>query len=296
MSTPTTTATSIAFADILDRAITRVGSPICVGLDPVFDSLPEACKSEQDAPAAIKRFSLDVIDAVKAHAAAIKPQSACYERYGSAGYAALEHTCRYARDQGLVVVLDGKRGDIGISAGHYAASAVALGAHAVTVNGYLGTSSIEPYLKAGLGVYILVRTSNPDSDEVQSQKLTDGRSIAEALGGLVSTLGRAHMGKCGLSNVGAVVGATKSADGTALRATMPDQIFLVPGYGAQGGKPDDIRALLRPDGRGVLVTASRSIIYAAPLQGQRWTAAVEAAAKVMAAEIAGVVRGTSAAR
>ena len=282
-----------AFADLLDQAIQRVGSPICVGLDPVFESLPEACKSEQDAPAGIRRFSLDVIDAVKQHAAAIKPQSACYERYGSAGYSALEHACRYARDAGLLVVLDGKRGDIGISATHYAASAAAIGAHAVTLNGYLGPSTIEPYLQAGLGVFILVRTSNPDSDAVQSQRLADGRSIAEAMGAMVHTLGEAHVGACGLSSVGAVVGATKSADGQALRAVMPNQVFLVPGYGAQGGKPEDIRALLRPDGRGVLVTASRSIIYAKPAHGERWTAAVEAAAKTMACELAGVVRGSA---
>lgn len=277
------------FADTLDQSITRAGSPICVGLDPVFDNLPEECRCEPDAPAAIQRFSLDVIDAVKSHAAAIKPQSACYERYGSRGYAALEHTCRYARDKGMTVVLDGKRGDIGISAQHYAASAVAIGAHAVTINGYLGPSSVEPFVKAGLGVFILVRTSNPDSDDVQSQMLADGRSVAEMVAGLVAKIGRTAMGACGLSSVGAVVGATKSADGQALRRAMPDQVFLVPGYGAQGGKADDIRALLRPDGRGVLVTASRSIIYAPRTAGQTWTSAVEAAAKAMSAEIAGVV-------
>ena len=277
-------------ADTLDHAITRVGSPICVGLDPVFENLPEECRCEPDAPAAIQRFCLDVIDAVKNHAAAIKPQSACFERYGSRGYAALEHACRYARDKGMTVVLDGKRGDIGISAQHYAASAVALGVHAVTINGYLGPSSVEPYLKAGLGVFILVRTSNPDSDDVQSQRLADGRSVAEMLAAMVHALGRSSLGDCGLSNAGAVVGATKSADGQALRRAMPDQVFLVPGYGAQGGKADDIRALLRPDGRGVLVTASRSIIYAPRSAGQTWTSAVEAAAKAMAAEIASVVR------
>lgn len=278
------------FADLLEQSIARAGSPICVGLDPVFEALPEECRCEHDAPAAIQRFSLDVIDAVKPHAAAIKPQSACYERYGSKGYSALEHTCRYARDKGLTVVLDGKRGDIGVSAAHYAAAAVHLGAHAVTVNGYLGASAVDPFIKAGLGVFVLVRTSNPDSDAVQSPRLEDGRTVAELLAGLVRGLGAGAMGSCGLSSIGAVVGATKSADGQALRKAMPDQVFLVPGYGAQGGKAEDIRALLRPDGRGVLVTASRSIIYAPRTAGQTWTAAVESAARAMSAEIAAVVK------
>lgn len=285
-----------SFADLLDQSITRAGSPICVGLDPVFDNLPSECKCEHDAPTAIQRFSLDVIDHVKAHAAAIKLQAGCYERYGHRGFAALEHACKYARDKGLIAILDSKRGDIGLTASHYAASAAAMGAHAVTVNGYLGPSGIEPFLAAGLGVFILVRTSNPDSDLVQSARLEDGRTVAELLASMVAGLGAAHVGDSGLSAVGAVVGATKSADGLALRNAMPNQVFLVPGYGAQGGKADDIRALLRPGqheiGRsGVLVTASRSIIYAPRSLGQTWTAAVEAAAQAMSAEIASVVRG-----
>jgi orotidine-5'-phosphate decarboxylase len=284
-----------AFADLLDQCIIRAGSPICVGLDPVVENLPADCRRDHPADA-IEAFSLGVIDAVRDGAAAIKPQSACFERYGSRGFAALERTCAHARAAGLAVVLDGKRGDIGISASHYAASAVAIGAHAVTVNGYLGLSGIEPFLTAGLGVFVLVRTSNPDSDAVQSARLADDRSVAEHVGGLVATLGTAHRCSSGVSSVGAVVGATKSADGRALRAAMPDQVFLVPGYGAQGGAADDIRALLRPasGGRGassgVLVTASRSIIYAKPAAGESWLVAVGRAAKGMAAEIAQILR------
>jgi orotidine-5'-phosphate decarboxylase len=282
------------FADLLDQCITRAGSPICVGLDPVLENLPTPCQ-DGDPAASIERFSLAVIDAVRDHAAAIKPQSACFERYGSRGFAALERTCAHARDAGLAVVLDGKRGDIGISAAHYAASAAAMGAHAVTVNGYLGLSGIEPFLAAGLGVFVLVRTSNPDSDGVQSARLADGRSVAEHVGSLVATLGSAHRSTSGLSHVGAVVGATKSADGRALRAAMPDQIFLIPGYGAQGGTADDIRTLLRPNAkpggasRGILVTASRSIIYPKPNPGEAWDQAVARAAKSMVAEIAAIV-------
>ncbi|MEK6701251.1 MAG: orotidine-5'-phosphate decarboxylase [Planctomycetota bacterium] len=276
------------FADMLCDAIRAVGSPVCVGLDPVLESLPAQCKDAADAPTAIERFSIGVVAAVAGVVAAVKFQSACFERYGSLGVAAMERSIAHARSRGVIVVLDAKRGDIGISASHYAAGAVAMGVHCVTVNGYLGMSGVEPFLAAGLGVFVLVRTSNPDSDAVQSPRLGDGRSVAELVADQVASLGDKHIGVSGLSAAGAVVGATKSADGLALRARMPRQIFLVPGYGAQGGTADDIRALLTPGGGGVLVTASRSVIYAKPDAAEAWQATVHHAAKSFAAEIAGV--------
>lgn len=278
------------FADMLCDAIRAAGSPVCVGLDPVLETLPAQCKDAADAPTAIERFSIGVIDAVAGAVAAVKVQSACFERYGSPGVAAMERSIAHARSRGVLVILDAKRGDIGISAAHYAASAVAMGAHCVTVNGYLGMSGVEPFLAAGLGVFVLVRTSNPDSDAVQSPRLADGRSVAELVADQVSALGAKHIGTSGLSAAGAVVGATKSADGRALRARMPHQFFLVPGYGAQGGTADDIRALLTPSGGGVLVTASRSVIYAKPQAGESWQSAVGRAAKTLASEIAGVAK------
>ncbi|QOI99091.1 MAG: orotidine-5'-phosphate decarboxylase [Phycisphaeraceae bacterium] len=274
-------------ADELLARIAAVGSPICVGLDPVVENLPRAVCAG-DPHDSIAAFSLGVIEAVAPHAAAIKFQSACYERYGSRGFGALERACAAARHHGLFVLLDAKRGDIGLSAAHYAAAASRMGAHAVTVNGYLGPSGIEPFLAEGLAVFVLVRTSNPDSDEVQSLRLADGRTVAESMADLVATLGVGHLGRHGLSSLGAVVGATKSADGHALRARMPDQIFLVPGYGAQGGKPDDIRALLRPEGDGVLVTASRSVIYPPNPTDAPWNAAIAHAARRLADEIRSV--------
>lgn len=277
------------FADRLDHAIRAAGSPVCVGLDPVIGSLPAEIRARhpEAAPRAIEDFCAGVLRAVAGVAPAVKFQSACFERYGSAGIEVLERSVELARSLGLVVVLDAKRGDIGISAEHYAASARALGADSITLNGYLGPSTLAPYLKEGLGLFVLVRTSNPDSDDVQAHRLGDGRNIAEMMADLVVAAGRERLGAAGLSDVGAVVGATKSAEGRALRARMPDQIFLVPGYGAQGGTADDVRALLRSDGRGVLVTASRSVIYA---KGDGpWADAVAAATRTLSAEIRQII-------
>ncbi|MBY0113239.1 MAG: orotidine-5'-phosphate decarboxylase [Phycisphaerales bacterium] len=295
---PTTTgktaAGSIAArnADLLVQAISSKGSPVCVGLDPALEQLPEATRRD-DPVEAIEMFSRGVIDAVAPHVPAIKFQSACYERHGWRGMRVLESCMHHARNLGLVVVLDAKRGDIGISSNHYAAAAAGAGAHFVTVNGYLGLSGVEPFLNAGLGVFVLVRTSNPDSAAVQSEKLASGATVAEHMAGLVHTLGVAHIGAAGLSAVGAVVGATQSREAGALRALMPDQIFLIPGYGAQGGTADDIRVMRRasqpPEKSGVLVTASRSVIYAKATEGQHWLEAVGTAAKNLAHEIRDVV-------
>lgn len=278
-----------AFADRLAARVARTGAPTCVGLDPVFDKLPAAVRAEHWEPvAAIRAFCHAVIRASADHAAAIKFQSACFERYGAPGFAAMRELISEAAGAGLAVVLDAKRGDIGISAEHYAAATASMGAHAITANAYLGLSTIEPYLAAGLGVFILVRTSNPDSDAVQSLKLSDGRTVAEMMADYASTLGEKHIANCGLSNVGAVVGATKAEDAAALRRRMPRQIFLVPGYGAQGGTKEDIRRMLAgrtaTDGS-ILVTASRSVIYPGKAEDADWKAAIEAAASTFAADL-----------
>jgi len=275
------------FADLLTGAIRASGSPACVGLDPVLERLPAEVRARHTEPlAAIREFCTGVLEAVRPHVGVVKLQSACFERYGGRGVLLLEETCRDARQRGLVVILDAKRGDIGISAEHYAAAVIHAGAHAVTVSGYLGPSTIEPYLSAGLGVFVLVRTSNPDSDAVQGHTLSDGRTVAAMMADHVAALGEKHLGACGMSAVGAVVGATKSADARALRERMPRQVFLVPGYGAQGGTPEDIRAMRTPDGGGVLVTASRSVIYAEPSNSETWTTPIAAAAQHMAREVA----------
>ncbi|MCW5775716.1 MAG: orotidine-5'-phosphate decarboxylase [Phycisphaeraceae bacterium] len=286
-------APSARFSDRLADAIDRVGAPVCVGLDPVADRLPaefRARPGSDDEAVGLFEFCASVIEAVRGHAAAVKPQSACFERYGAAGLLVLRNVMGAARSAGLIVVLDAKRGDIGTTAEHYAAAAVGLGADAVTVSGYLGPETVEPFLDAGLGVFVLVRTSNPGSDAVQSARLEDGRTVAEMMADHVAALGASRRGARGLSDAGAVVGATKPADGAALRARMPDVPILVPGYGAQGGTADDVRALVRdgartPGERGVLVNASRSVIYAAPRAGEQWTDAVHRAACEMADDL-----------
>jgi orotidine-5'-phosphate decarboxylase len=283
-------------ADALHWAVEIAGSPACVGLDPVLASLPDevrsAATSETDA---IERFCLGVLEAVVGVAGVVKPQSACFERYGSAGYAALERVIDHARRLGFVVILDAKRGDIGASAEHYAAGARSMGAHWITVSPYMGPSTIEPFLAAGLGVFALCRTSNPDSDRLQSLD-AGGESVAERTADMIADIAGDDRGACGLARLGAVVGATKSAaDGPRLRARMPDQILLVPGVGAQGGTAAEVIPLARrgthaPGASGVIVNASRSILYPRHTPGQSWRGAIRAAADHFAASL-GVITG-----
>jgi orotidine-5'-phosphate decarboxylase len=284
------------FSDRLLAAINKAGSPICVGLDPVLESLPDNLRARHHEPlAAISEFCRGVLNAVapggKPIAPAVKFQSACFERYGSRGFAVLEEQVTAAAALGLIVIWDAKRGDISTSASHYAAAATRLKVDAITVSAYLGASGVTPFLDAGLGVFALVRTSNPDSDAVQANRLTDGSTVGEMMASQVAALGATRLGSSGLSDLGAVVGATKATEGAALRTLMPDQIFLIPGYGAQGGTAEDIRAMLRPGAKtpgetGVLVTASRSIIHAKPGPGQSWEATVRTAAERLREEIA----------
>lgn len=279
MSTMSTATNQI---DQLVSAIDEHGTPACVGIDPVFSKLPEQLRSTAEIEA-IETFSMGVLDAIKGTVPVIKPQSACFERYGSAGYAILEKVITRGRELGFVVILDAKRGDIGSSAQHYAEGAADMGAHFITVSPYMGPSTIEPFLDAGLGVFALARTSNPDSDEVQLNELADGRRVVHAISSMIAAMGSTMTGKAGLSALGAVVGATKSSDemGT-LRELMPNQMFLVPGVGAQGGTVDDVRPMCRSGAvttgqLGVVVNASRSVLY--PASGVRdWQDSVRDAA------------------
>ncbi|MEM1071529.1 MAG: orotidine-5'-phosphate decarboxylase [Planctomycetota bacterium] len=248
---------------LLDR-IEAVGAPVCIGLDPVVDRLPADIPGSSDAER-VSRFCRDIIDSTAEYAAAFKPQSACFERLGSHGFRALEETLSHARAVGVPVIYDAKRGDIGSTADHYAAAAVAMGVDAITINAYMGPSTVQPYLEAGLGVFILIRTSNRDSGTIQSLQLASGGSVSDAMAAMARSLGAEHRGAAGLSDLGAVVGLTKAAESAHLRERMPEQVFLVPGYGAQGGSPEDLEPLLGSvglPGRGVIVNASRSVIYA----------------------------------
>jgi len=204
---------------------------------------------------------------------------------GAEGYAAMGRVLAAARASGLAVVLDFKRGDIGISAEHYAASARATGSHWTTINAYLGNDGIAPFLAEGHGAFALVRTSNPSGDALQTLSLADGRTVAEAVADMVSALGAASIGASGFSALGAVVGATKRPEIASLRARMPHTIFLVPGYGAQGGTADDVRACFTAPQQGALITASRSVIYPKAAAGVPWEQAIRDAARAFADEI-----------
>ncbi|MDE0890465.1 MAG: orotidine-5'-phosphate decarboxylase [Phycisphaerales bacterium] len=262
-------------------------APICVGLDPTTSRLPDSIDGT-DEVAAIEQFSRGVLDSVVGITPCVKIQAACFERYGSRGVAAMERVITAAVESELIVILDAKRGDIGISATHYAAGAAATGAHWITLNGYLGEDGVLPFLDAGLGVFVLVRTSNPSGDEIQSPRCGDG-TVAGLVGTMVGRLGEPRRGPSGLSSVGAVVGATKPEAAAELRTVMPDAPFLLPGYGAQGGGIDGVRAALDRRGGGVLVTASRSIIHAFVGQPGDWRQCVKNAAAAFAQEIGGVV-------
>lgn len=277
-------------ADRLLESLARAGAPVCVGLDPVIDRLPSEVRAAGSAPVdAILRHSLGVIEAIAPSIGCMKIQSACFERYGAAGAAVLAEVAAAARAAGLSVILDAKRGDIGVSAEHYAAAARGVDADWTTANGYLGEEGFAPFLAESRGAFVLVRTSNPSGDRFQSLRLADGRSVAEAMADLLveatRALGESGIGREGFSAIGAVVGATKPRDAASLRARMPQQLFLVPGYGAQGGGVDDVLPCFHADGRGAIVTASRSILYPTRRDGEPWTLAVARAAEAFREEI-----------
>lgn len=281
----------------MHKACRDKGAPACVGLDPVLERLPAAVRQgEPDPVKAIRRFCLGVLEAVADHVPCVKVQSACFERYRAAGFDAFFEMIERARALGMLVIADAKRGDIDASSAHYAAGllAGADGPDALTVNAYLGADGLEPFLRVasreGKGLFALVRTSNPGGDALQSLRLADGRSVSEAVADLIAEAGAAqadYLGDSGYSLLGAVVGATKPQDAVALRARMPQQIFLVPGWGAQGGGARDVQACFKPDGTGAIVTASRSVIYAFEAAGDEpWTRAVERAARDLKQQLA----------
>lgn len=281
-------------ADLLVAAILDRNTPACVGIDPDLNRLPQPLRSGPGYDVEhIRAFCLGVIDAVADVVAVVKPQSACFERFGHLGYAVLEDVISHAKSRDLVVVLDAKRGDIDASARHYAAGARAMGADWITVSPYMGPSTIEPFLEAGLGVFALCRTSNPDSDRLQALD-SGGVSVAERVAEMLAELGDKRVGTCGLSALGAVIGATKAGGETSrLRQAMPCLPFLVPGYGAQGGTVTELKPLVRTGAAdlaslGIVVNASRSVLYPSAKPGQDWEQAVHDAARSLVADLSGL--------
>lgn len=292
------------FADALLEAIREKGSPVCVGLDPVYDRLPDSLKLDDADPLSqleqIETFCMNVLELVAPHVPAVKPQSAYFELFGSEGVNVYEACIERAHALGLMVIADVKRNDIGSTAQAYAQGHLRadddFSPDALTVNGYLGSDGVKPFIETaspiGKGLFVLVRTSNPSARELQDLD-AGGKKIYEHMAALVASLGSASVGESGYSNVGAVVGATYPDEARALRQIMPQQIFLVPGYGAQGGTAADAAASFKADGTGAIVNASRSVIFAhkeKKYAGTDWKKAIEAAAKEFAADIASAVR------
>ncbi|TSC58616.1 MAG: orotidine 5''-phosphate decarboxylase, subfamily 2 [Candidatus Peregrinibacteria bacterium Greene0416_19] len=277
------------FADALTKAAQQK-SPVCIGLDPQLEKLPEGISKD---PEGVLAFNKGIIDATKNIACSVKPQLAYYELLGWEGMKVFWDTCRYAREQGMIVIADGKRSDIGSTCEAYADAYLyeESPVDAITVNPYLGSDGIKPFVerctKNDKGIFILVKTSNPSSGELQDLPVGD-EVVHEHLAQLVESWGAQHFGsQSNLSCVGAVVGATYPEELKYLRTLMPHIPFLIPGYGAQGGTAQEVKHGFIPNGTGAIVNASRSIIYAS--KGKDWKEAAMKAAKEMAKELQGAL-------
>lgn len=294
----------MTYVDRLEAAVQKAGNPCLVGLDPHADSLPEEFAAVRDPQAsradrarACADFSCAILEVAAGKVPAVKPQSAFFEVYGADGALAWERVVRTARKAGLLVIGDVKRGDIDSTAKAYA-RAFLTGSDArdrdhvcdaITINPYLGSDSVTPFLdackQADAGIYVLVRTSNKDSKLVQDHGTP---KVYEKVADSVVAWGSGLMGECGLSSVGAVVGATHPDELTALRARMPATPFLIPGYGAQGAGAKEIAGGFLARGRGALVNSSRGILFASKQPQYRdlhWKDAAARAIDAMALEI-----------
>jgi orotidine-5'-phosphate decarboxylase len=305
------------FADRLIGAVEKKGSPICVGIDPILASMPDAvfrAGKERalggDAQAAIDavfEFTTRVLKVVAPHVPCVKFQSAYFEQFHWDGVEAYFNLIQEATELGLVVIGDVKRGDIGSTASAYAAGHLAEPAlaasdematpDAITVNPMLGMDTLEPFVQTatelGKGLFVLVRTSNPGSAELQDVKLADGRTWSEMLAEKLAAVAERSVGGRGWSSVGAVVGATQTHTMVSIRQRLPKSIFLLPGYGTQGATAEMTRHAFR-DGLGALVSASRSILYAhkeAKYAGRPWEGAVEGAVGEMREDLKRVLGG-----
>ncbi len=266
--------------DKLIDAIKRTDNPSVVGLDTCLDYLPQdmlaKVKSLDDAAEQIFEFNKNIIDNIFDIVPAVKVQVAYYEMYGYQGMKAFKQTVDYAKSKGMIVIADVKRNDIGSTAGCYSKAYLsgvevagkkitAFDSDYITVNGYLGSDGILPFVKDckenDKGLFILVKTSNPTSGELQDKKFENGNTLYEEMGDLVEKWGSELIGKYGYSSIGAVVGATHREQAEIIRKRNPHTFFLIPGYGAQGGKAEDL-AVCFVNGIGGIVNSSRGILCA----------------------------------
>ena len=289
------------FADRLVDAVKSKNSRVVVGIDPRLENLPpelqQGTKSDVERAAqGFLEWGGEVIEAVRDHAVAVKPQVAFFERLGPFGVVTYYALCRHARKKGLLVIGDVKRGDVPDTARAYAEAHLdTFACDAITVNPYLGSDSMEPFLeeakKRDAGLFVLVKTSNPGSGDFQD-RLIDGRPLYLHVADRVASWGSGLLGKTGWSSVGAVVGATHPEEMVKAREALPNSFLLVPGYGAQGAKAADLKGSLGRDNLGAIYNSSRSIIFAyekepykSQFGGDRWAKAVGAAAEAMKKEI-----------
>ncbi len=274
------------FADRLTLAVEKAGTPLCVGIDPRLDQLPVGMLEKhlaahpgeplQAAGQALYEFGSRILDVVAAEVGVVKLQNAFFEMAGPPGMEAFIRIIARARQAGIITISDSKRADIGSSSAGYATahlgctqigkhSVEVIGADSLTVNPYFGSDGVSPFIeeavKHGRGIFVLVKTSNPSGAELQDLK-SGSRAIYEHMADRVWEWARNHVGQCGYSAVGAVVGATCPSQLPALRQEMPGAIFLVPGFGAQGGKAEDVALAFDEKGRGAIVNSSRGIIFA----------------------------------
>ncbi len=302
-----------------DRLIENIRAkqnPTVAGLDPKLDFIPEYIKEEafaahgktlEGAAAALLAFNKGLIDALCDIVPAVKPQAAYYEMYGWQGVRTLCETIAYAREKGMFVITDAKRNDIGTTMEAYAKAHIgttdidgvkadAFGTDALTVNGYLGTDGIKPLLEIcntqDKGIFVLVKTSNPSSGELQDRILDDSVTVYRTMGNMCESWGADTMGKYGYSSVGAVVGATYPEQLGELRSVLKHTFFLVPGYGAQGGGAKDVAPAFDENGLGAIINSSRGIMCAWKKEGcapEEFAAAARREALRMRDEITGYI-------
>jgi orotidine-5'-phosphate decarboxylase len=266
------------FGDVLAARVAERESQIVLGLDPdpralwpgaqeVAQELPADASPARRTAAAVLAHCRALIDAVEPACVAVKPQLACFEQLRAPGWEALARVIEHARERGLLTIADGKRGDVPITAAAYGqalfAAAEGLGADLATVNPLMGRDAVQPFVAAaraaGAGVLVLVRTSNPGAADIEDLELAGGGTVWERLAALVAELGAPGVGESGLSDVGAVVGATVPRHLARARELMPHAVLLLPGVGAQGGRVEDLAPAFAPGRAGGLVAASRSI-------------------------------------
>lgn len=270
-----------AIDKLIDK-IKETNNPTAIGLDPRYEILPKCVankypKTLEGVSKAILEYNKALIDATYDIIPAIKPQIAFYEMFGIAGMEAFKETCKYAKEKGMMIIADIKRGDIGSTAQGYSNAYLGktkigdkeepiFDVEFVTVNPYMGTDCVRPFIedckKYNKGIFILVKTSNPSSGELQDVKLENGEEVYKKVADLVEDWGEQLRGKYGYSSIAAVVGATYPKQLEELRKIAPHTYFLIPGYGAQGGKAKDIALGFDKDGLGGIINASRSLMCA----------------------------------